>query len=80
MKKIFGYIFICLAFIFTMAFMTQFGEFIKSIIGLIKSIVGESTPYDAGYALGGFLLYIIILAITISLWLIGLKWIKYKPL
>lgn len=72
-KKNFGYLFIVIAMILTLAIIIVFPQFIKVISGVLKS---GSDSYEIGYNVGYIIFSIIHIMITFILWKIGIRWIK----
>jgi len=72
-KKIFGYLFIVISTILTLAIIIVFPQFIKAISGILKS---GSDSYEIGYNVGYIIFSIIHIIITFILWRIGIRWIK----
>ncbi|AXE21195.1 hypothetical protein DR864_27375 [Runella rosea] len=75
-KKIFGYIFIVLAFILTLAIVGQLPQLFAAIFGFFKIFTGKFDTYQIGLVTGNFAYWIFHFSVTIALWIYGSRWIK----
>jgi hypothetical protein len=79
MKRIFGYIFLVLAIILSIAFIGLLPKFKDTIIEMLYILSGKVENYEAGYIFGRFIAQLITVATITILWIFGLKWKKNKP-
>lgn len=75
-RKIFGYIFIVIAIILTIAIIGQFTNFLGAIIGVFKIFSGQIGSFQIGQALGTFIYWLFHISLTIFLYVIGRRWTK----
>ncbi len=77
-KRIFGYIFIVLAVLFSLLLLSILPNLGETIKGLIKLISGRMSNYQSGYFIGSLTAQLTIIGLTIFFWIFGLKWIKLE--
>lgn len=77
-KRIFGYIFIVLAVMLSLAFIGMLPSFIATTIGLINIIIGNTGNYESGYIFGQFVAQLTTFGLTFLLWYYGLQWKRLK--
>ena len=77
MKKVLGYLFICLGVVLTFALLGQLSAFLDSVFKLF-SLFSNNTGYDKGVALGTFFYWGIHISLIIVFFSFGSKWIKTK--
>jgi len=77
-KKTFGYIFIVIAIILTLAAIIQLPKLFINILSFSKIFKGTLDPYHIGYVAGGFIFWILELIVIIALWIYGRRWIKIE--
>ena len=77
-RKIFGYIFIVASIILTFAIVGQLSKFLSAIVGIVKVFSGQLDSYQIGQVFGTFIYWVFHISLTIFLWTIGRRWIKYK--
>jgi len=75
-KKILGYIFIALAIILTLAIVGLLPKLIGTIFGIFKIFTGALDEYQIGKIIGTTIYWTIHIALTITLWIYGRRWIK----
>lgn len=75
-KRIFGYLFIVLAILLTLAIIGQLQGLLGALFGFFKIFTGTVDENGVGYALGMITYWIIHFFLTITLWNYGRKWIK----
>lgn len=71
-KKIFGYIFIVIAVVLTLAIIAL----IPQLMVILAALKDNSNSYDIGYSVGYTAFLIIQISITIILWRVGMRWTK----
>lgn len=76
-KKIFGYLFIIVAVILTLAIIVLLPQFMKVLFAIFEN---HSDSYQIGYSVGYIVFLIIHIIITIILWKTGIRWIKKHQL
>lgn len=76
-RKILGYIFIVVAIILTLAIVGQLPELIGTIIGVFKIFTGALDSYQVGKVIGTTIYWTIHIALTITIWIYGRRWIKH---
>ena len=72
-KKIFGYLFIIVAVILTLAIIVLLPQFMKALPAVFNN---HSGSYEIAYNVGYITYWIIHTIITIILWRVGIRWIK----
>ncbi len=72
-KKIFGYLFIVIAVILTLAIIALIPQFVKKLLAIFNT---NSNSYEIGYSVGYMLFFIIQTFINIILWIVGIRWTK----
>lgn len=77
-RKIFGYIFIVVSIILTLAIVGQLAKFLGAIVGVIKIFSGQIDSYQVGQVIGTFIYWVFHISLTIFLWTIGRRWTKNK--
>lgn len=77
-RKIFGYIFIVVSIILTLAIVGQLTKFLGAIVSIIKIFSGQLDSYQVGLAIGTFIYWVFHISLTIFLWTIGRRWTKSK--
>ncbi len=75
-RKIFGYIFLIIAILLTVAIVGQLYQLFAAILGIFKIFSGELDSYQVGLLIGTFITWLFLIALTIFLWIIGRRWIK----
>ncbi|SEH87674.1 hypothetical protein SAMN02927937_01892 [Paenimyroides aquimaris] len=73
-KKIFGYLFIIVAVILTLAIIVLLPQFMKALLPAVFN--NHSGSYEIAYNVGYITYWIIHPIITIILWRVGIRWIK----
>lgn len=76
-KRIFGFIFIAIAFIFTLSILAGPSP-LEAVYGFFRIFTDHLDNYHIGYAIGTLLFEIFFIFITIRLWIIGIRWAKQK--
>lgn len=71
-KKIFGYIFIVIAVVLTLATIAL----IPQLMEILAALKDNSNSYEIGYSVGYMAYLIIQISITIILWRVGIRWTK----
>ena len=74
-KKVLGVIFIIISVFLGLAFLVEIPNNINLFLGIISANFG----YSIGYFTGHIIVSILLLAISITLFKLGLKWLKNKP-
>lgn len=74
-NKILGYIFLVLAILFTLSMLGRIPQFVGSIANLFAD---QPNGFESGRAFGTFLGWIIQIALTIALWIYGIRWTGKK--
>lgn len=74
-KKILGFIFIVIAIILSLAFLSG----IPNTIKLFLALLSNSSGYSIGYFIGNFLITILLLLLSIYLFKLGVNWVKNRP-
>jgi Na+/phosphate symporter len=77
-KRIFGFIFLVIAVLLSLAIVGQLAQFLAAIIGFFQIFTGALDGHQTGYVLGTLFFWILHITITILLWVYGLRWIKSK--
>jgi hypothetical protein len=77
-RKIFGYIFIVVSIILTLAIVVQLVKFLGAIVGIIKIFSGKLDSYQVGQLIGIFIYWVFHISLTIFLWTICRCWTKNK--
>ena len=72
-KKIFGYLFIIIAVLLTLAIIALLPQFMKALLAVFNN---HSGSYEIAYSVGYITYWIIHTIITIILWRVGIRWIK----
>ena len=75
-KKIFGYIFMVVAFLLTFTIVGLLPKLIETIFGFFKIFTGTLDSYQVGKIIGTTIYWAIHIAITITLWTYGTRWIR----
>lgn len=75
-KRIFGFVFILLAGILTLAIVGQLPVLFKTLLAFFKVFIGKSDAYQIGETIGHAIYWIIHFVATIALWKYGLRWSK----
>lgn len=75
-KKVFGYIFIVIAAILSLAIIGQTSTIISAVFEFFKIFTGYVEASDAGHAIGHLSYWIIHFSLMIILWIYGLRWTK----
>lgn len=75
-KRIFGFIFILLASLLTLAIVGQLPALFGTILGFLKIFTGKLDAYQIGQVIGRIIYWIIHFVATIALWKYGLRWSK----
>jgi len=75
-KKILGYVFIVIAVLLFIAIVGQLPKLLAAIFGFFKIFTGELDGYQVGRVIGSIVVWILHFGITISLWVVGRRWIK----
>ncbi|WP_026777932.1 hypothetical protein [Polaribacter sp. Hel_I_88] len=74
-KKIFGAIFILISVFLGILFLIG----IPNNLSLFLLMISSKSAHSIGYFTGNFIIYILILVISIKLFKLGLKWTSKKP-
>ena len=77
-RKIFGYVFIVVSIILTLAIVGQLAKFLDAIVRIFKVFSGQLDSYQVGQVIGTFIYWVFHISLTIFLWTIGRRWIKNK--
>jgi hypothetical protein len=77
-RKIYGYIFIVVSIILTLAIVGQPTEFFGALVGIIKIFSGQLDSYQVGLVIGHFIYWVFHISLIIFLWTIGRRWTKNK--
>ena len=75
-RKILGYLFIVVAIILTLTIVGQLPKLIGAIIGIFKIFMSALDSYQVGNAIGTTIYWSIHIALTITLWIYGRRWIR----
>ncbi len=75
-KKVFGYLFIALAAILTLAILGQLQALLSAISGIFIIFTGKLNGYQSGVLFGHFIYWVIHISLTVLLWNYGIKWTK----
>jgi len=75
-RKIFGYIFVAVAIILSIAIVGQISAILKLIFNIFKMFTGTLDSYAIGLTLGSLCYWIFHIGVTILLWTSGRKRIK----
>ena len=75
-KRIFGFAFLLLAIILTLAIIGQLPALFGTILGFFKIFTGKLNAYQIGETIGYIIYWIIHFVATIALWKYGLRWSK----
>ena len=75
-KKIFGFIFIFLASILSLAIVGQLPALFGTILGFFKIFTGKLDGYQIGETIGHIIYWVIHFVATIALWKYGIRWSK----
>ena len=75
-KKILGYIFMVIAVILGVVIVGQLPQLVGAIFGLFKIFTVQMSSYQAGQQIGIFIYWVLHIAITITLIVIGNRWTK----
>jgi hypothetical protein len=75
-KKIFGYIFIVMSVILTLAIVGQIQRLFQETFGFFKVFTGTLDTYESTKAITKFVFWILHFTIVIVLWTYGRKWTK----
>ena len=73
-KRIFGFIFIFLASILTLAIVGQLPSLFGTILGFFKMFTWKLDSYQIGEVIGHIIYWIIHFIATIALWKYGIRW------
>lgn len=77
-RRIIGYIFIVVAIILTLTIVGLLPKLIGTIFGIFKIFTGSLDSYQIGKVIGTAIYWTIHIALTITLWIYGRRWIKNK--
>jgi hypothetical protein len=77
-KKVFGYIFIVVAVILTLAIVGQVSQLFGAILDFFKVFTGTLDGHQVGQVVGALVYWIFHFALTISLWIYGRRCIRNK--
>ena len=72
-NKVLGYIFIVLAILFSFYILGGIPQFVETIVGLFTE---KANGIESGRAMGAFIGWLVKIALTIALWIYGIKWTK----
>ena len=72
-NKVLGYIFIVLAILFSFSILGGIPQFVETIVGLFTE---KANGIESGRAMGAFIGWLVKIALTIALWIYGIKWTK----
>ncbi len=75
-RKILGYIFIVVAIILTLAIVGQLPKLIGAIFGVFKIFTGTLDSYQVGKVIGTAIYWSFHVALTITLWIYGRRWLR----
>ena len=73
-KRIFGYVFIVLAALLTLAIVGQIPTLFGVVASFFKIFTGKLNSYQIGETIGRIIYWIVHFAATIALWKYGVKW------
>ena len=74
MKRIFGYLFIVVAVVLSLAFLGS----IPVLIENFKLLREEGDAYDTGLIIGRVIFSFVLMALAFLCWFYGLRWIRRK--
>lgn len=77
-KKVFGYIFIVVAVILTLAIVGQIPQLFGAIFDFFKVFTGALDGYQVGHVVGTLIYWIFHFALTIGLWIYGTRWVRNR--
>ncbi len=72
-NKVLGYIFIVLAILFSFSILGGIPQFVETIVGLFAE---KANGIESGRAMGAFIGWLVKIALTIALWIYGVRWTK----
>ncbi|MFI5205749.1 MAG: hypothetical protein ACHQVK_02310 [Candidatus Paceibacterales bacterium] len=75
-KKVYGYVFITLAVILTLAILGQLQALFTAIFGIFIAFTGKLNGYQSGILVGSFIYWVIHISLTVVFWNYSIKWTK----
>jgi hypothetical protein len=72
-NKVLGYIFIVLALLFSFSILGGIPQFVETIVGLFTE---KANGIESGRAIGAFIGWLVKIALTVALWVYGVRWTK----
>ncbi|MCC6279124.1 MAG: hypothetical protein IT262_00885 [Saprospiraceae bacterium] len=72
-NKVLGYIFIVLAILFSFSILGGIPQFVETIVGLFTE---KANGIESGRAIGAFIGWLVKIALTVALWVYGVRWTK----
>ena len=73
-KRIYGYVFILLAILLTLAIIGQLPTLIGVLFGFLKIFTGKLDSSQIGEVIGPIIYWIFHFVATIALWKYGIRW------